>query len=238
MEISRNEIKELRALQQKKYREERGLFIVEGEKMVQEALDSALEVVRVYRRDEIGPEAMARISALSTPSPALAVVRIPAPRPVSVQRGLCLALDGIRDPGNLGTILRLADWFGVDAVYASPDCVEAYNPKVIQASLGAIFRKQPIYCDIDALCEAFLKDGVPVLGTFLDGDDLYETALPREGLIVMGNEADGIRPEVARKVSARLLIPSFAQGPTAESLNVAVATAVVVSEIRRRGRNA
>lgn len=232
--ISKNEIKELRALQQKKFREERGLFVVEGEKMVQEALESGWDVCQVYRLEEIGADAMARISALASPSPALAVVRIPEQRPALPGEGLSLALDGIRDPGNLGTILRIADWFGIDSVFASHDCVDTFNPKVIQASMGAIFRKRPVYTDIPDLCATFTRQGLPVYGTFLDGENLYEKELSGQGLIVMGNEAVGIRPEVGACVTARLLIPSFASGPTAESLNVAVATAVTVSEFCRR----
>ena len=130
MSISKNELRQVRSLAQKKFRDESGLFVVEGEKMVSEALASGFEVVSVYRRDEIGEEAMARLSMLSSPSPVLAVVRQPAPAAFRPSKGLFLALDGIRDPGNLGTILRVADWFGIDGVVASPDTVELYNPKV------------------------------------------------------------------------------------------------------------
>ena len=140
MSISKNELRQVRSLAQKKFRDESGLFVVEGEKMVSEALASGFEVVSVYRRDEICEEAMARLSMLSSPSPVLAVVRQPAPAPFHPSKGLFLALDGIRDPGNLGTILRVADWFGIDGVVASPDTVELYNPKVVQATMGAIFR--------------------------------------------------------------------------------------------------
>ena len=129
MSISKNELRQVRSLAQKKFRDESGRFVVEGEKMVSEALASGFEVVSVYRRDEIGEEAMARLSMLSSPSPVLAVVRQPAPVPFHPSKGLFLALDGIRDPGNLGTILRVADWFGIDGVVASPDTVELYNPK-------------------------------------------------------------------------------------------------------------
>ena len=203
--------------------------------MVEEALRSDFEVVEIWRRDEIGPDAMARISQLSTPSPVLAVVRA---RPLSQMptcKGLCLALDGIRDPGNFGTIIRIADWFGADVIYASEDSVELYNPKTVQASMGAIFRKKVVYCDIPALCKSFSKAGLKVYGTFLDGKDIYSQPLDKEGLVVMGNESEGISEAVAAQVDSRLLIPSFTGGaPTAESLNVAVATAVTLSEFRRR----
>ena len=234
MSITQAEIKQIRSLREKKFRDELGLFVVEGEKLVQEALDSDFEVVRVLRREQIGEAAMARITQLSTPSPVLAVVARPqalaAPAPV---RGLCLALDGVRDPGNLGTILRIADWFGAQAVFLSDDCVDLYNPKVIQASMGSLFRVRTSTADLPALCRRFREEGLPVYGTFLDGEDIYRRELSREGLVVMGNEAAGIRPAVAAEVDAHLLIPSFG-GSGAESLNVAVATAVTLSEFRRR----
>ena len=151
--VSHNEIKFVKSLEQKKFRDENGLFIVEGEKMVAEALASSFEVEKVYRADEIGSAAMARLSLLSSPSPALAIVRKPADIEIGnihsvPSKGLFLALDGIRDPGNLGTIIRTADWFGIDAVYASKDTVDIFNPKVVQSTMGAIFRVKFHYCDI------------------------------------------------------------------------------------------
>lgn len=233
MELSPAIIKEIRSLHDKKFRDKSGLFVVEGEKMVAEALASSIDVVELFRRDDIGAKAMERISALTTPSPVLAVCRIPKDD-IPAPHGLCLALDSVRDPGNMGTILRVADWFGIDAVYASPDSVEVFNPKVIQASMGTIFRKRPHVTDIPALCRKFISSGISVFGTFLKGENVYSSPLPAEGLIVMGNEAHGISSMVAECVSHRLTIPAFAKGDKAESLNVAVATAVVVSEFRRR----
>ena len=233
MSITQAEIKQIRSLGEKKFRDATGLFVVEGEKMVQEALDSGFKVVRVLRREEIGDAAMARISQLSSPSPVLAVVARPEPAADEPVRGLCLALDGIRDPGNMGTIIRIADWFGVETVYASADCVELFNPKVIQASMGSVFRVRLVTADIPALARRFREAGMPVYGTFLDGKDLYREQLQSAGLIVMGNEANGIRPEVAAEVDARLTIPAFGKSG-AESLNVAAATAVTLSEFRRR----
>lgn len=201
--------------------------------MVAEALASGLEVVEVYKKEDIGEKAMERISCLTSPSPVLAVIRIPKPvKPAA--GGLCLALDGVRDPGNMGTILRMADWFGIDTVYVSTDSVEAFNPKVIQASMGTILRRQPVTADIPQLCKEFKAKGLQVFGTFLGGENIYTADLPAEGLIVMGNEAHGISPETAAQVSVKLTIPSFAEGPTAESLNVAVATSLTVSEFKRR----
>lgn len=239
--MTQAEIKQIRSLSEKKFRDATGLFVVEGEKLVREALDSGFKVVRVLRREEIGDAVMARISQLSSPSPVLAVVARPEPAPDGPVGGLCLALDGIRDPGNLGTILRIADWFGVETVFVSDDCVDLYNPKVIQASMGSIFRVRVVTADLAALARRFREAGMRVYGTFLDGKDLYREELVPEGLVLMGNEAAGIRPEVAAEVDARLLIPSFGRsaretgaGTGAESLNVAVATAVTLSEFRRR----
>lgn len=232
--LSANEIKTIRSLREKKFRDSFGLFVVEGEKMVAEALESGLEVTRLIRREEVGEAVMSRISSLSTAPPVLAVVRQKKAELPAKPSGLCLALDSVRDPGNLGTIMRIADWFGIDTIFASPDTVEAYNPKVIQASMGTIFRKIPVYCDLPSLCESFTSSGLEVFGTFLGGDNIYTSVLPSEGLIVMGNESEGVSKEVAAKVSRRLTIPSFAKGRGAESLNVAVATAVTVSEFRRR----
>ena len=231
--ITQAEIKQIRSLREKKFRDEYGWFVVEGEKMVQEALDSAFRVVKVWRREEIGEAAMARISQLSTPSTQLAVVERPGTAPAAPEDGLCLALDGIRDPGNLGTIVRIADWFGVETVFASEDCVDLFNPKVIQSSMGSLFRIRFVSCDLVALCRRFRAAGRPVYGTFLDGRNLYAEELHADGLVVMGNEAAGIRPAVAAEVDARLLIPSFGRSG-AESLNVAAATAVTLSEFRRR----
>ncbi|MBO4634675.1 MAG: RNA methyltransferase [Bacteroidales bacterium] len=232
------EIKFIKSLSQKKFRDQEGVFVVEGEKLVAEAVASGFQVERVYRREEIGEAAMARISALSSPSPALAVVR----KPVDIleaklpSKGLFLALDGIRDPGNLGTILRIADWFGIDAVYASPDTVDIFNPKVVQATMGAIFRVRFHYADIPSLCAGVLKAGGHVYGTFLDGENMYRKELQSAfSVIVIGNEANGISPAVAACVSDRLFIPPYpADDPGSESLNAAVATAITVAEFRRR----
>ena len=233
MNITQSEIKRIRSLREKKYRDALGLFVVEGEKMVREALASDFEVVSVWRRDEIGDAAMDRISQLSTPSPVLAVVARPQSEEPVLEKALCLALDGIRDPGNLGTILRTADWFGVRTVYLSDDCADLFNPKVIQSSMGSVFRVHAFPADLPALARRFREAGMPVYGTFLDGRDLYREPLSAAGLVVMGNEASGIRPAVAAEVDARLLIPAFG-GSGAESLNVAAATAITLSEFRRR----
>ena len=248
MSISANEIKRVRSLSDKKFRDRYGLFCVEGEKMVDEALRSGFDVETVYRKDEIGEEQMGRISSLSSPSPALAVVRKPQDINLSSdaalsdaigQSGLYLALDSIRDPGNLGTILRVADWFGIDAVFAAPDTVDVFNPKVVQATMGAIFRVKFHYAEIPALCRAAVSAGGNVYGTFLDGSDIYEKLLnpgkDSPSVIVIGNESNGISNEVAGLVSDKLYIPPYPKNDTgSESLNAAVATAITVAEFRRR----
>ena len=236
-----SEVKYIKSLSQKKFRDQYGVFVVEGEKLVQEALHSTFTVEQIYKAEEIGEKAMERISGLSSPSPVLAVVRKPVGPPAEEipSKGLFLALDGIRDPGNLGTILRIADWFGIDAVYASPDTVELYNPKVVQATMGAIFRVKFQQVELPAFCQAVLAAGGKVYGTFLDGENLYQKALDTgsEGpsVIVIGNEANGISAAVGDCVSDRLFIPPYpADDPGSESLNAAVATAVTVAEFRRR----
>lgn len=239
--VTAAQIKRIRSLAQKKEREACGLFVVEGEKMVAEAQRSGWAIEAVYRREEVGEKAMERMSLLSTPSPVLALVHIPdavrvAPAPGP---GLHLALDGIRDPGNLGTIVRIADWFGIDRIYASPDTADLFNPKVVQATMGALFRVRFHYEDIPELCRRSLSAGGHVYGTFLDGDNLYGMPLScgeeAPSVIVIGNEAHGISAETAAVVSDRLYIPPFpADDPGSESLNAAVATAVTVAEFRRR----
>ena len=246
--LSANKIKFIRSLSQKKFREEHGLFIAEGEKIVQEALNSGYNVKEVYYEKEIGRDAMERITCLNSPSPVLAVIEKPDFTPDSIlksisskenlsgRRPLFLALDGVKDPGNLGTIIRIADWFGIDAIFASPGSVEVYNPKVVQATMGAIFRKQVIYTDLTQVCEKFLAAGLPVYGTFLNGKNLYESlhADKKQGLIVMGSESFGISPQLEALINNKLLIPPYpADSVTSESLNVAIATAIICAEFRR-----
>lgn len=237
MELTHAQIKMIRSLKDKKFRDEYGLFVVEGEKLVREALDSSYEVESVYRMEEIGENVMSRISLCATPSPVLALVRIPADRcsygKCGISGGLCLALDSVRDPGNMGTILRVADWFGVETVYLSPDCTDIFAPKVVQATMGSIFRVRTEVADIPELCRAFTSQGRPVYGTLLDGEDIYASNLEEQALVVMGNESNGISGAVRNEISRGLRIPSFGKSG-AESLNVAVATAVTLSEFRRR----
>jgi TrmH family RNA methyltransferase len=184
----------------------------------------------------VTPDELRRISFLQHPQQVLALFPLPesrfdsdvAPKP----EGLCLALDGVQDPGNLGTIIRLADWFGISTVYCSLETADAWNSKVVQATMGSLAHVQITYCDLVPLLRGA---AVPVYGTLLDGQDIYQQPLSREGVIVMGNEGNGISPEVRQLVSHKLLIPNFNKNTeTAESLNVAIATAITCSEFRRR----
>lgn len=242
--ISAAEIKFVKSLSQKKYRDSSGLFVAEGEKLVSEALASSFKVENVYRKEEIGEDKMGRISSLSSPSPVLATIHIPEDLSDGKLpgKGLFLALDSIRDPGNLGTILRIADWFGIDAVYASADTVDVFNPKVVQATMGAIFRVKFHYADIPELCKNAVSMGGRVYGTFLDGENMYGKALDcgnnAPSVIVIGNEANGISARVASLVTERLYIPPYPQdSPGSESLNAAIATAITVAEFRRRAQD-
>ena len=246
--ISNNEIKKVKSLSQKKFRDESGLFTVEGEKMVDEAVRSSFTVEKVYEADVIGEETMARITSLSSPSPVLAIVRKPSDIYVEdveeldallAQGGLFLALDTIRDPGNLGTILRIADWFGIKAVFATRDTVDVFNPKVVQATMGAIFRVRMHYVDLPSLSKAVLSHGGHIFGTFLDGDNMYSKTLDdgshSPSMIVIGNESNGISESMSALVTDRLYIPPYpADQPGSESLNAAIAAAITVAEFRRR----
>ena len=239
--VSKNQIKLITSLQQKKYRFANQLFFAEGIKVIQELLESNFELLHLYttqndfeevsieKKTLIQESDLKKISALATPNSCLAVFKIPAEKKIS-ESGLIIALDSIRDPGNLGTILRLCDWFGIQQLICSKDAVDIYNPKVVQATMGSIARVNVNYLDL----ETFLgQTKLPVFGTFMDGNNIYKTNLPQEGIIVMGNEANGISPEIEKLIENRLAIPRFGTLQKTESLNVATATAIILSEFRR-----
>lgn len=241
--MTRADVQRVRSLADKRGRDEQGLFVAEGSKLVGELLDSPLRVRQVYALDGvlppcsaevIAPKEMERLSLLKTPSKALALVEIPHYRldPAVAERELVLALDQVQNPGNLGTIIRLADWFGIRHVVCSPDTADCFNPKVVQATMGAITRVEVHYADL----EAFLAVAeAPVYGTFLEGENLYDAPLTAAGVVVMGNEGRGISPGVERRLTRRLFIPPYPSDRRgSESLNVAIATAVVCGEFRRR----
>lgn len=249
MALSKNRIKYIRSLELKKNRKEEKVFLAEGPKLVGDLLGhfhcrfliataawlSAHPHVQVEDVTEVSEEELLRASLLKTPQQVLAVFEQPD-RILDtsvISRSLCLALDDVQDPGNLGTIIRLADWFGIEHIFCSPNTVDVYNPKTIQATMGGIARVKLHYTPLPALIRS-LKD-IPVYGTFLDGKNMYEQPLSTCGLIVMGNEGNGIGKEVEELINRKLYIPNYpADRTTSESLNVAIATAVVCAEFRRQ----
>lgn len=243
--ISKNQLKFVRQLEQKKYRRREGLFVAEGTKVVGDLLERFTPHSVFATADWQAPagitpqivtdEELQRLSFQQHPQQVLALFAIPEPVEGPKIDNLTLALDGVQDPGNLGTIIRIADWFGISTLICSPDTADAWNPKVVQATMGSIARVNIYYIDLPALLDSLPKD-FPVYGTFLDGDDIYTQQLATPALIIMGNEGNGISDAVRQRVSHRLLIPDFHQGTTADSLNVAIATAITCSEFRRRNK--
>lgn len=238
--LSKNQIRFITNLKQKKFRNEYQLFIVEGIKGVEELVNSELTLEHLYTTKAlnlpINPEnvtlisenELKKISSLTTPNTCLAIFKQKKTEEIPAN-GLILALDDVRDPGNLGTIIRLCDWFGIRHLLCSPNTVDIYNPKVVQSTMGSITRVNIVY---DAL-PAYLKSGLPVFGTFMDGKNIYQQNLPNEGIIVMGNEANGISEEIENLIKERIAIPRFGEIQQTESLNVATATAIILSEFRR-----
>ncbi|MGV3460393.1 MAG: TrmH family RNA methyltransferase [Flavobacterium sp.] len=239
--LSKSQIKLITGLQQKKYRKEHNLFFAEGIKTVQELLKSSFELEHLYTTEAIFPQAdnsrvslisqaeLEKISALATPNTALAIFRIPVQKPVQ-KVGLIVALDDVRDPGNLGTIIRLCDWFGISQLVCSEACADMYNPKVVMATMGSLARVNVAYTDLKRLLK---ETKLPVFGTFMDGENIYAQSLPDSGIILMGNEANGISAEIEKLCSKRIAIPRFGALQETESLNVAAASAIILSEFRR-----
>ena len=242
--MTRAEIQFIRSLADKRTRDEEQLFVAEGRKLVEEIAASHLRIRNIYttRKDFVGDNVevvtdkdMERISQLKTATDCLAVVEQPQYRLDINPKALILALDGVQNPGNLGTILRLADWFGVRDVVCSKECADCYNSKVIQATMGAILRVRVHYVDNLAL---WLDDakrlGMPIYGTLLDGENIYSKQLENRGVIVMGNEGRGLSDACREALTDRLYIPPYpADAPTSESLNVAMATGIILAEFRR-----
>ena len=239
--VSKNQIKLINGLHLKKNRLANQLFLAEGVKVIQELLQSNFVLEHLYATEEsfssfsitnksvVSEGEMKKITALSTPSSCLAVFQIPKQEQLA-NAGLLVALDDIRDPGNLGTIIRLCDWFGIEQIVCSKETVDLYNPKVVQATMGSIARVKLNYLDL----EKFISETtLPVFGTFMDGSNIYEEELPNEGIIILGNEANGISKSIEKLVKNRIAIPRFGNLQKTESLNVATATAIVLSEFRR-----
>ncbi len=259
--LSKNQIKLIKSLETKKNRKRAGLFVAEGPKVVGDLLRAGYIPHSIFSTHALpithnGPHSnlqvrehptpilitddeLRHISFLQHPQEVLGVFHIPMPsHPIDISpqtTSLSLALDGVQDPGNVGTIIRIADWFGITQIYCSPDTADVYNPKVVQATMGSLAHVSITYCDIVALLS---KANVPIYGTLLDGQDIYQQQLSENGIIVMGNEGNGISPEIRQLVTNKLLIPNFNQNTeTAESLNVAIATAITLSEFKRLKRH-
>ena len=248
--ISKNQIKFVHQLEQKKHRQREGLFLAEGPKVVGDLLEAGFEPTALFATDAwappanfshlphptpVSPDELRKLSFLQHPQQVLALFPIPVP-PSGLQaeapaNSFVLALDGVQDPGNLGTIIRVADWFGIDQLVCSSDTADCWNPKVVQATMGSIARVSIVYTDLE---EYLRHTPLPVCGTLLDGEDIFTQTLPTKAVIVMGNEGNGISPAVRQLVTHPLLIPQFRPG--AESLNVSIATAITCAEFRRRQR--
>jgi len=253
--LSKSQIKLIRSLQLKKYRETEGLFIAEGKKIVEELMGSPIHIKQILisksrpelvsgshklKHDklvdvvEIPQEEFGKISTLTTPSGILAVCNIPkanAEQP-DLKKDIVLALDDIRDPGNLGTIIRIADWFDIKHIYCSEESVDAYNPKVVQASMGSIARVHVHYINLASMLQKKVEEGIQVFGAMMNGKNIYTEQVKPKGILVIGNESNGISKEVQKHINHPVCIPSYnTKGP--ESLNAAIATAILCAEFRR-----
>lgn len=241
MSISKNQLKIITSLSQKKYRQKHKLFIAEGVKVVNELLSSTIELGHLFCVDDflidINPDKITRVSEielkkisnLKTPNQVLGLFRIPASKPVK-KNGFKLLLDAINDPGNLGTIIRLCDWFGVEEVLCSKDTVDAYNAKVVQASMGSLTRVSVVYLDI---IQFLNETKLPIFIADMHGENVYKRQLPKKGVLVMGNEANGVSEDVKTLATDVVSIPRFGEIQETESLNVATATAILLSEFKR-----
>lgn len=239
--LTKNQIKYITQLKQKKFRDLNKVFVAEGFKVINELLNSTLQIEHIYATKQLNFDVskefvteitevdLKKISSLTTPNDCLAVFKMKEDR-LPQPNGLKIALDNVRDPGNLGTIIRLCDWFGVADLVCSNETVDVYNTKVVQATMGSLTRVNIFYTDLTD----YLKDtDEPIFGTFMDGTNIYKTDLPTSGIIVMGNEANGISAEIEALVTAKIAIPRFGDIQQTESLNVATATAIILSEFKR-----
>lgn len=247
--ISKNQIKYVHQLELKKFRKQEGLFIAEGHKVVEDLLKAGFVPKQLFATREwlsknhiidaieVTNDELTRLSLQQHPQQVLALFNIPDNHFTNEEcthlTHLSLLLDNIQDPGNMGTIIRIADWFGIDTIFCSEGTVDAWNPKVIQATMGSIARVKIYYINPNILFKSLPAD-YPIYGTFLDGQNIYKQELSQHGIIIMGNEGNGISDNVRSHVTHKLLIPDFHNGDTADSLNVAIATAITCSEFRRR----
>lgn len=248
--ISSAEIKRIKSLQQKKHREIEGLFIAETPKIIESLLKSNLEIIKIFATSSwirpqnmpidipiciISEKELERISSLKSPNQVLALLKIPNRLQDNITQGYSLLLDDIRDPGNLGTIIRIADWFGIDRIICSIETADAYQPKTVQATMGSIGNIPIHYVNLKDLLQE--HPTMKIYGAYLEGDNIYKTEFSEDAWILIGNEAHGISKEYKRFVSQPILIPNFSkdQNSRAESLNASIATAIICSEIRRKG---
>ncbi len=251
--IGKNTIKQIKSLSQKKYRQKEKLFLVEGDKNIQELLHSNYNVVQLYATKsfleenriqknkatliiETTEEHIRKASLLKNPQRSLALCTIPPSPPLPQKlKGLSLYLDGIQNPGNLGTLIRICDWFGISELFCSTDTADLYNPKVIQSTMGSFCRVNVSYLPFEHILDIAKNSNIPILGTFLNGKNIYTQHLPAEALLIVGNEGSGIRKSVEEQIENKLTIPSFAlENHGAESLNAAVATGIICAEFRRK----
>lgn len=249
--VSKNKIKQIRSLELKKHRNEQGLFVAEGNKLVSDllfAFESELIIAKPSWMATQGDipskellvaddEDIRKASFLKNPQDVIAIFRQPqwSLDEADPMSQLVLVLDGIQDPGNLGTIIRLADWYGIEHIICSLDTADVFNPKVIQATMGGLARVKVHYTELETYLSGQKGNGVPLYGTFLDGENMYEKDLTPTGILIMGNEGNGIRPSIETLVNEKLFIPNYPVGrETSESLNVAMATAIIIAEFRRR----
>jgi TrmH family RNA methyltransferase len=251
--LSKNQIKWVHSLELKKNRKKEGLFVAEGPKVVGDLQRAGYVARALFSTTErpnaqlITDDELRKLSFLQHPQEVLAVFEIPKTSQFSIPNceattlnsklltlnsSLSLALDGVQDPGNLGTIIRIADWFGIETIYCSEDTADCYNPKVVQATMGSLAHVHIVYTNLEALLQSA---HCPIYGTLLDGQNIYQQELSSEGIIVMGNEGNGISPAIRQLITHKLLIPNYnPSSETAESLNVAIATAITCAEFRRR----
>jgi len=241
MELSKNQIKLIKSLNQKKQRSKQNLFVAEGKKVVNELLSSSFELKDLFVVSElvslfenenyqvITENELKKISLLKSPNGVFAVFKIPKEKEV-ITKGLIVALDAINDPGNLGTIIRLCDWFGIEQLVCSEDTVDCYNAKVVQATMGSLSRVNISYVPLQ---KYLLQTTLPKFCADMDGENVYHNKLPKEGILVMGNEANGVSKAIADACTDKIMIPRFGMLKETESLNVASATSILLSEFKR-----
>ncbi len=252
--VSKNTIKLIKSLALKKNRIKQNLFLVEGDKNVSEVLGSNFHIENLLATDkfleiskpllknaklvtEVTPQDIKNASLLKNPQNSIAICSLPETKdvPKNINSDLWIYLDDIQDPGNLGTIIRICDWFGINQLFCSPKTADLFNPKVIQASMGSFCRVEVWYTPFETVAQLAKKSGLPILGAFLEGENLYEQKLPKQALLVVGNEGNGISYNVENTIEQKIRIPDFSQNSTsAESLNVSVATAIICSEFKRQ----